>query len=214
MFIRLSLFRITDSSRRECACNASACAGNILKAACNTFGFRLAGIFQNKLASEAQNLSTASITYHDLESISRCPTIDSQPIVAGFSLPPYYFSCTASTKFVVNVFCQLVSFVHDNRAWRQYIDWATLVGDAYATLDGFLLYSLNSYAKTFRELERSWTGDQAINRDTLRSLGTSTCAGLVMVSPCHAIQIHKIDYMRQRIKWRKLLASALQMLNC
>jgi hypothetical protein len=128
MLTPLSPFHIADSSRRECATNASAGAGNIVKAACDTFGFHLAGIFQNKLASEAQNISTASITYHDLESISQYPTIDSQPIVVGFSLPPYYFSSTASAKFVVDVFCQLVSFVHDNQAWGQYIDRATTVG--------------------------------------------------------------------------------------
>jgi len=114
-------FRIADSSRRVCASNASAGAGSILKVASDTFGFHLAGIFQDKLASEAQTISTASITYDDLDSISHYRAIDSQPIVVGFSLPPYYFSCTASTKFVVNVFCQLVSFVHDNRAWHQYI---------------------------------------------------------------------------------------------
>jgi hypothetical protein len=121
-------FSYADSSRRECASNASAGAGSIIKVACDTFGFHLAGIFQNKLASEAQDISTASITYDDLESISQYPTIDSQPIVVGFSLPPYYFSGTASTKFVVNVFCQLVSFVRDDQAWRQYIIRTTRVG--------------------------------------------------------------------------------------
>jgi hypothetical protein len=121
MFTPLSPFHIADSSRRECASNASAGAGTIVKVACDTFGFRLAGIFQNKLASEAQDISTASITYRDLESISQYPVIDSQPILVGFSLPPYYFSSTVSTKFVVNLFCQLVSFVHDNQAWDQYI---------------------------------------------------------------------------------------------
>jgi len=141
MFTRLPPFRIADSSRRECASNASAGAGNILKVACDTFGFRLAGIFQNKLASEAQTISTASITYDDLESISRYPTIDSQPIVVGFSLPPYYFSCTASTKFVVNVFGQLVSFVHDNRAWNQYIAESTPVGDSVTLVRDSLRFS-------------------------------------------------------------------------
>jgi len=134
MFTRLSPFRIAEGSRRECASNASAGAGSILKVACDTFGFRLAGIFQNKLASEAQNISTASITYDDLESISQYPTIDSQPILVGFFLPPYCFSCTASTKLVVNVFCQLVSFVHDNQAWRQYITWHTPVGHSVAAV--------------------------------------------------------------------------------
>jgi len=132
MFTPLSPFHIADSSRSECASNASAGAGSILKTACDTFGFRLAGIFQDKLAPEAQDISTASITYHDLESISRYPTIDSQRILVGFSLPPCFFSCTASTKFVVNVFCQLVSFVHDEQAWNQYIDWATPVGYSLA----------------------------------------------------------------------------------
>jgi len=132
MFTPLSPFRIADSSQRECASSASAGAGSILKEACDTFVFRLAGVFQDKLASEAQNISTASITYDDLESVSRYPTIDSQPIVEGFSLPPYYFSCTASTKFVVNVFCQLVTFVHDNQAWAKYISWAMPVGRSLA----------------------------------------------------------------------------------
>jgi len=132
MFTRLSPFRLADSSQRECASNASAGAGSILKVACDTFGFHLASVFQNKLASEAQNISTASIAFDDLESISRNPAIDSQPIVVGFSLPPYYFSCTASTKFVVNVFCQLVSFVHDNRAWHEYIAGAPPVGYSLA----------------------------------------------------------------------------------
>ena len=58
--------------------------------------------------------------YEDPESISQYPTIKSQPIILGFSLPPYYLSCTASTKFVVDVFCQLVFFVRDNRAWNDY----------------------------------------------------------------------------------------------
>ncbi len=121
MFTPLTFLYTFDGSRRECANNASAGAGRIVKAACDTFGSRVSGIFQERLASEAQGISTASIPYDDLESISRYPTIDSQPIVMGFSLPPYYFSCTASTKFVVNVFCQLVSFVHDNQAWDQYV---------------------------------------------------------------------------------------------
>ena len=117
----LTPLHIIDSIRRECASNASAGAGRILKLASDTFGFRLAGSFQQTLASEAQNISTASMPYDDLESISRYPTINSQPIILGFSLPAYYFSCTASTKFVVNVFCQLVSFVDDNRAWSEYV---------------------------------------------------------------------------------------------
>jgi len=192
MCTRLPPFRIADSPRRECASNASAGAGSILKVACDTFGFRLAGIFQNKLASEAQTISTASITYDDLESISQYPTIDSQPILVGFSLPPYYFSCTASTNFVVNVFCHLVTFVHDDRAWHEYIAGAP-VGYSLAPVCGSWRsssYSFNLYAKTFRELERSWTGDEAINQDILRSLGPSTCAGLVKVSPCYAMRIH------------------------
>jgi len=132
MFTPLASLHIADSSRRQCASNASAGAGTIVKLACNTLGSRVAGIFQEKLASEAQNISTASIPYDDPESISRYPTIDSQPIVLGFSLPPYYFSCTASTKFVVNVFCQLVSFVHDNQAWDQYVTRPTRVGYSLA----------------------------------------------------------------------------------
>ena len=50
------------------------------------------------------------------------------------------------------------------------------------TLGDFLLYLLNLHAKTFRGLERSWIMDEALNRDLLRSLGKSKCAGLVKVS--------------------------------
>ena len=121
MLTSLASLHIANSSRRQCASNASAGAGSIVKVACDTFGFRVAGIFQEKLASEAQNISTALIPYDDPESISRYPTIDSLPIVLGFSLPLYYFSCTASTKFVVNVFRQLVDFVHDNQGWDHYV---------------------------------------------------------------------------------------------
>ena len=125
MLTPLTPLYIVDSTRRQCASNASAGAGRIVKLASDTFGFRLAGIFQEALASEAQNISTASMPYDDLESISQYPTIKSQPIIMGFSLPPYHFSCTASTKFVVNVFCQLVSFVDDNRAWSEYVTQPT-----------------------------------------------------------------------------------------
>ena len=127
MFTPLTPLYIFDGSRRECASNASAGAGGIVKETCDTFGSRVAGVFQETLASEAQDIPTASIPYNDLESISRYPTIDSQPIVVGFSLPPYYFSCTASTKFVVNVFCKLVSFVHNNQAWDEYVTRPTPV---------------------------------------------------------------------------------------
>ena len=152
MFTPLTPMYIFDRSRRECASDASAGAGSIVKVACDTFGSRVAGIFQETLASEAQDISTASIPYDDLESISRYPTIDSQPIVLGFSLPPYYFSCTASTKFVVNLFCQLISFVHDNQAWDQYVTRPTPVDYSLAPVRDswrFLLYSLNRVQRPF-----------------------------------------------------------------
>ena len=129
MFTPLTHLYTSDSPRRECASNASAGAGGIIKETCDTSGSRVAGVFQEILASEAQDIPTASIPYYDLESIS---LHDSQPIVVGFSLPPYYFSCTASTKFVVNVFCQLVSFVHDNQAWDEYVTRPTLVDNSLA----------------------------------------------------------------------------------
>ena len=148
----MTLLCIFDGSRRECASNASASAGSIVKVACDTFGSLVSGIFQEKLASEAQDISTASIPYDDLESISRYPTIDSQPIIVGFSLPPYYFSCTASTKFVVDVFCHLVSFVHDNQAWDQYVTRSASIDSLIPAIDPlipvrdswrFVLYSRN-----------------------------------------------------------------------
>ena len=146
MLAPLTPFHIVDSTRRQCASNASAGAGMILKLASETFGFRLAGIFQEALASEAQNISTASMPYVDPESISRYPSIKSQPIVLGFSLPPYHFSCTASTKFVVDVFCQLVSFVGDNRAWGEYVNRSIPANYFLAPVCDswrFLLYSPN-----------------------------------------------------------------------
>ena len=142
----LTPLHIIDSIRRECASNASAGAGRIVKLASDTFGFRLAGIFQEALASETQNISTTSIPYDDPESISRYPTIKSQPIILGFSLPPYHFSCTASTKFVVDVFCQLVSFVGDNQAWDEYVTRSTPADYSLAPVrDSWrsLLYSSN-----------------------------------------------------------------------
>ena len=89
----------------------------IVNVADDISGFGVANAFHDVLASEAQKISTASIPYEDLESI---PNTQSQPIVLGFSLPPYNFSCTASTRLVINVFYQLVSFVHDHAAWDNY----------------------------------------------------------------------------------------------
>ena len=116
-FIPPTPLHISDGCRRECAIRTSAGAGRIVKVASNTLGFRLAGAFQTTLVSEAEDISTYSIPYNDPESDSRYPTIHSQPIIFGFSLPPYYFSYTASIKFVVDMFCQLVSFVCDHQAW-------------------------------------------------------------------------------------------------
>ena len=192
MFDTLTPSRVADIIRRNCASNASAGAGRIVKAASDTFGFRLAGIFQQALAAEAQDIPTSSIPYDDLEMISQYPTVNSPPIIVGFSLPPYYLSCTASTKFVVNVFCQLVSFVHDNQAWDQYVAQPTPVVYSLVPVCNpghCLVLSLNMYAKAFRELERSWTGDKALNRDLLSSLGTSMCTNLVKVNLFHAICI-------------------------
>ena len=146
----LTPLHIIDSIRRECASNASAGAGRILKLASDTFGFRLAGSFQQTLASEAQNISTASMPYDDLESISRYPTINSQPIILGFSLPPYHFSCTASTQFVMDVFCQLVSFVDDNQGWSEYVSPSTPVDYSLAPVCAswrFLIYLLNCFQR-------------------------------------------------------------------
>ena len=142
----LTTLCIADSTRRECASNASAGAGRIVKLASDIFGFRLAGIFQEALASEAQNISTASIPYDDPESNSKYPTSKSQPIIMGFSLPPYHFSCTASTNLVVDVFCQLVSFIGDNWAWSEYASRSTPVDYSLAPVrDSWrsLLYSFN-----------------------------------------------------------------------
>ena len=180
------LSHITDTSRRQCASNASAGAGSIIKVVCNTFGSRAAGAFQETLASEAQSISTESMPYDDLESTSRYPTIKSQPILLGFSLPPYYFSYTASAKFVVDVFCQLVSFVHDHQAWDHYVtgsistDYSALVSVRVSSPISSFCADLD--VKIFRDLERSLTRDENLNRDLLRSLGAPICADLVKVS--------------------------------
>jgi len=92
-----------------------------VKVASGISGSRIAGLFHAALMSEAQDIPTASTPYVDLESISRYPTIQSQPIILGFSLPPRYLSSTTSTSTVVNVFSQLVSFVRDCQAWDKYI---------------------------------------------------------------------------------------------
>ena len=82
--------------------------------------------------SEAQDMPTHSTPYVDLESLSRYPNIQSQPIILGFSLPPPYLSSTASTGIVVDVFCQLVSFIRDCQAWDKYINGSTPIDNTRA----------------------------------------------------------------------------------
>ena len=94
---------------------------------------------------------------------------------------------------MVNVFRQLVDFVHDTQGWDQYIARPTPVDHSLASVRDFWQFSflpINLYVKTFRELERSWTGDESLNRKFLCSLGTSMCACLVKVCPCYAMCIH------------------------
>jgi hypothetical protein len=111
---------IDDSSSRECAHNANAGAVKIVNTAKNISGVQAANGFRQALESEAQNISTASTPYQDLDSTSQYPKTQSQSIVLGFFLPTRHFSYTASTRVVVDVFCQLVSFIHDHQAWVQY----------------------------------------------------------------------------------------------
>ena len=121
IFTPLAPLHIADDFRRECASHTNASACRIVKVATDAFGFRLAGAFQETLVSEAQDISTYSMPYNDLELVSQDSTIHSQLIIYGFSLPPYYCSYTASTKFVVDVFCQLVSFVCDHQGWYNFL---------------------------------------------------------------------------------------------
>ena len=100
-------------------------ANMIVKKADEVSGFRIANSFQEALKSEAQDFPTGLMPYDDLESNSHRRTPQPQPIILGFSLPPHYFSCTASTRVVVNVFCQLVSFIHDREAWDKYTTRST-----------------------------------------------------------------------------------------
>jgi hypothetical protein len=83
--------------------------------------------------SEAQDIPTFSTQYVDLELY---PNIQAQPIIFGFSLPPPYLSSTASTGIVVNVFCQLVSFIRDCQAWDKYITGSTPAGNARVRVRG------------------------------------------------------------------------------
>lgn len=145
----------------------------------------MANVFQEALTSEAQDISTTSIPYDDLKSTSRHPTAQSQPIVLGFSLPPYYLSCTASSKVVVDVFCQLVSFVRDHEACDKYTTGRSIsMNHALVEVcDSSSISSFHAYLnpKTFRVLERRWAEDGHINQDLLRSLGPSMCAELIKV---------------------------------
>ena len=80
---------------------------------------------------------------------------------------------------MVNVFCQLVSYIRDTEAWDEYITRSTPVNHALAPVhDSWPLSSV----KAFREFERSWTRDEGLNRDLLRIYGPSMCADLVKVS--------------------------------
>ena len=94
---------------------------------------------------------------------------------------------------MVNVFCQLVSFVRDHKAWDNYATSRSISADhALAEVrDPSLTSSFHAYLdpKTFRGLEKRWTGDQHLDQDLLRSLGPSMCAKLVKVSFCLSIHI-------------------------
>lgn len=182
-----------DRSCSECASNASISANTIVKVADDLSSFQVANVFQEALKSKAQAISTTSIPYKNLDSNLQYPNIQSQPIILGFSLPPYYFSCTASTKVVVNVFCQLVSFVREHGAWDKYATRSTSTDYALARVcDSLPISSFRAHldTKTFRELERCWSTDQGRNQDLFRSFGPSMCADLVKVSSCHPIHIH------------------------
>ncbi len=86
---------------------------------------------------------------------------------------------------VVNVFCQLVSFIQETEAWDEYITKSTPV----TPIHDFSPFPSSIY-KTFRELERSWTRDEGVNRDLFRNHGPSMCADLVKVSILSFQRIH------------------------
>ena len=88
---------------------------------------------------------------------------------------------------------KLASFVGDNQAWDEDAIWSARARYSLAPVRDswrFLLYSFNCVLQTFREVERAWTGDEALNQDLLHSLGGSTCADLIMVSPYRAMRLH------------------------
>ena len=94
---------------------------------------------------------------------------------------------------MVNVFCQLVSFVRDREAWDNYATRRSTSTD-HALVEVRNSSSISSFhtyldPKAFRDLERLWTGDEHRNRDLLKSLGPSMCAELVKVSFCRSISI-------------------------
>jgi hypothetical protein len=109
--------RIAHVCPREYAGNVNACATTLVNASGGISGSRIAGTLHRTLTLEAQELSTTSTRYFDPK--SEYPTAP-HPIIYGFSLPASYFSQTPSTKIVVKVFSQMVSYVREHQAWGAY----------------------------------------------------------------------------------------------
>jgi hypothetical protein len=83
----------------------------------------------------------------------------------------------------------LVSFINENEAWDEFVTMSTPVNYALAPIRDPSPFSSSAY-NTFRELERSWTRDEGVNRELLRNHGPSRCADLVKVSIHQSMRIH------------------------
>src|SRR5260221_10312370 len=74
------------------------------------------------LISEAEAIPINSFDYSNLEFYPPDTVSPAQRIIFGFSLPRSYFSRTPSADTVVNVFCNMVTYINNQRAWNMYLD--------------------------------------------------------------------------------------------
>lgn len=105
------------------------------------------------------------------------------PITYGFSLP---LSRTPSTDTVAKVSCQVVSCMHGNQAWKEYVNESTPSNHSSQVRVrdcSQVLFLTNLGTQTSRDLERAWIGNERHNRGLFSLLGPSTCATLIKVGP-------------------------------
>ena len=175
------LFLNANVHSREYARNVNLGAIKLVNAASGISASRIACILQETLTSESEEFSITSMQYVDPE--AKGSTIR-HPIIYGFSLPSPYLSRTPSTDIVVKVFRQMVSCVRDHQAWTEYMNDQTLSNhctQARVRDHSQVLFPYRFRTQRFRDLERSWTGNEIRDRELFTSLGPSTCANLIKV---------------------------------